>query len=82
LVTGANAGLGLVVATRLAAMRASVHLLCRSEERGRAAVESIRQQTGNEDVHLHVVDVSSAAAVKAFAAEWAERVRLPINSLM
>lgn len=49
-VSGANAGLGLEVARGLAAHGGVVHLLCRSEQRGRAAVEEL------------VVDGAAAAA--------------------
>lgn len=42
LVTGANSGLGLATSEALAARGAEVWLLCRSEERGRAAVQEIR----------------------------------------
>lgn len=70
LVTGANAGLGRSTATDLAQRGATVHLLCRNEARGREAMEDIRRSTRNENVHLHVVDVSSATDVEAFAAKW------------
>lgn len=46
---------------------ASVHLVCRSEQRGKDAVEKIVQSTKNEDVHLHVADMADAAAVQAVA---------------
>jgi NAD(P)-dependent dehydrogenase (short-subunit alcohol dehydrogenase family) len=44
-----------------------VHMLCRDEERGSAAREDIVKDTGNGDVHLHVVDVSSLRSVRDFA---------------
>lgn len=49
-VSGANAGLGLEVARGLAARGGVVHLLCRSEARGRAALEEL------------VIDGAAAAA--------------------
>jgi NAD(P)-dependent dehydrogenase (short-subunit alcohol dehydrogenase family) len=58
LVTGANSGIGYAAALALADLGAEVFLLCRSLERGQAAVDSIREATGNRRVHLHQVDLS------------------------
>lgn len=80
-ITGANAGLGYAAAKGLASRKAEVHMLCRSAERGRAAVASIIEATGNPAVHLHVVDVSDTSAVKAFASTWLSSGR-PITSLV
>jgi NAD(P)-dependent dehydrogenase (short-subunit alcohol dehydrogenase family) len=66
-VTGANAGLGRATVEALAARGASVHMLCRSRERGEAAREEIARATGNTNLTLHVVDVANRAAVR----EWA-----------
>ncbi len=67
LVTGANSGLGLAVSNGLAAREATVHMLCRNEERGSAARDAVVKETSNRDVHLHVVDVSSLKSVRDFA---------------
>ena len=65
-VTGANSGIGWAAATALAARGAEVWLVCRDRGRGQEAVASIRKTTGNQRVHLEVVDVSHLAAVRAF----------------
>ena len=65
-VTGANSGIGRAAATALAARGAEVWLVCRNRGRGQEAVASIRKTTGNQRVHLEVVDVSHLAAVRAF----------------
>ena len=70
LVTGANAGIGLCTSIALASRNASVHMLCRNRERGEEAVSDVRRISGNENVTLHVVDVSLVSSVKAFAADW------------
>jgi NAD(P)-dependent dehydrogenase (short-subunit alcohol dehydrogenase family) len=80
LVTGANAGLGLSVATGLAAREATVHMLCRSEERGAAAQRTISETTGNPEVHLHVVDVSSLESIRAFAGDGSGPVDVLIHN--
>lgn len=46
---------------------ARVILACRSESRGTAALNEIKQTTGNADVHLRIVDLSSMDSVRAFA---------------
>jgi dehydrogenase/reductase SDR family member 12 len=81
-VTGANAGLGFETARALAARNATVHVLCRNKEKGEAAIKSIEATKGPfGSVKLHLVDVSSKAAVVAFANEWLAKGE-PINSLV
>lgn len=69
LVTGATDGLGLLVARRLAARGAEVLLHGRSRERGEAALEEIRAETGNERIGLHLADLSSLTDVRRLAEE-------------
>ena len=66
LVTGGNSGLGLATARALAEREACVWLLCRNRERGNRAVQQIIAETGNTDVHLGLVDVSSLESVRSF----------------
>lgn len=71
IVTGANAGLGRAAAEALARRNAIVHMVCRNKERGEEAARAVRAAAGpTGEVRLHVVDVSDAKAVHAFAAEW------------
>lgn len=67
IVTGANTGIGKFIALDFARRGARVILACRSEERGTAALNEIREKTGNLDVHLRLVDVSSLDSVREFA---------------
>jgi NAD(P)-dependent dehydrogenase (short-subunit alcohol dehydrogenase family) len=69
LVTGANKGLGLEIAKGLARRGCTLYLACRSEERGKEAVEAVRHEADNRDVHLKVCDLASSAAIAALAAE-------------
>ena len=71
LVTGANSGIGFETALALADLGAEVALLCRNTERGEAAVERIRSQTGNRRVTLETLDVSDLTAVREVAARLA-----------
>ncbi|KAI7842490.1 hypothetical protein COHA_003844 [Chlorella ohadii] len=52
MVTGANQGLGYQTSLELAKRGATLYMVCRNEERGREAVERVRRDSGNSDVHL------------------------------
>jgi dehydrogenase/reductase SDR family member 12 len=79
LVTGANAGLGYETSLALADLGARVVLLCRDQQRGEAARDRIRGQTGNPCVDLVVLDVSHLAAIRAVAPELAKE---PVSVLV
>jgi len=73
LVSGANSGIGKATARGLAIRAAEVHMLCRSKERGTAALNSIKDDKRVDDsskIHLHVVDLSEPEQIKAFAADF------------
>lgn len=57
-VTGANSGIGYCVARAFAERNATVHMVCRNQARGEEARSKVLAETGNEDVYLHVLDVS------------------------
>ena len=81
LVTGANSGIGRATALALARLGATVRLLCRSRERCEKAVELLRAVTGNRQVHLDVVDLSSLDSVRAFAERLScRRVDILVNN--
>ncbi|MCX5382612.1 oxidoreductase [Streptomyces sp. NBC_00083] len=80
-VTGANSGIGLVTARELARRGARVVLACRSEARGRQAVESVRRDVPGADVELLLLDLADLASVRAFAEAFPyERLDLLINN--
>jgi NAD(P)-dependent dehydrogenase (short-subunit alcohol dehydrogenase family) len=66
-VTGASDGIGLGLATRLAAAGAEVLLPVRNRRKGEAAVAAIRQTAPAAEVSLHDLDLSSLASVAALA---------------
>ena len=73
LITGATSGIGLVTARELAACGATVAMVGRNETKTRAAVEAIRQQTGNAEVDYLLADLSSQAAVRGVADAFQRR---------
>ena len=73
LITGATSGIGLVTARALARRGATVALVGRDEARSRAAVEAIRQQTGNSEVDYLLADFGSLAAIRGLAEAFQRR---------
>ena len=67
-VTGANSGIGKEAALGLAQLGATVVLVCRSQERGAAALAEIKQRSGNDSVALLVADLGSQQQVRRAAA--------------
>jgi NAD(P)-dependent dehydrogenase (short-subunit alcohol dehydrogenase family) len=73
LITGGTSGIGRAAATALAAMGAEVVVAGRDRERGEAAVEEIRETSGNERVFLMLADLAVQAEVRGLAEEFRER---------
>uniref|UniRef100_A0A7S0RAS4 Protochlorophyllide reductase n=1 Tax=Pyramimonas obovata TaxID=1411642 RepID=A0A7S0RAS4_9CHLO len=67
IVSGANSGIGRVIATELAQMQARVIMACRSEERTLPVVKDIKELTGNQNVEYWPLDLASLASVRSFA---------------
>ena len=67
IVTGANSGIGKETALGLARMGAHVVMVCRNAEKGKAALEEIRRESGSSQVDLLIADMSSQASVRALA---------------
>ena len=70
IITGANSGIGKAAAIQLANLGATVIMACRSEERGRTAVEEVRQVTGNNNIEFMQVDLSLQKSIRQFANEY------------
>ena len=63
IVTGGNSGIGLSVATYCASKNADVILFCRSQERGDAAAEKIREETGKDSVRCVECDAGDKDSI-------------------
>ena len=73
IVTGANSGLGLRTAVRLAEHGAEVVLACRDPHRGRTALEALLSEVPTAGAELRELDLAELASVRRFAAVWADR---------
>jgi len=73
LVTGGTSGIGRETAARLAELGATVVVVGRDAERGRAAVTEIRHRAPSAEVDLLTADMSSLAEVRRLAAEVLEK---------
>ncbi|XP_074514068.1 dehydrogenase/reductase SDR family member 12 [Sebastes fasciatus] len=71
-ITGANSGIGKATALELANRGGIVHMVCRNKERADAAKEEIMEKSKNQNVHVHVVDMSSARQVWEFAQNFSQ----------
>jgi NAD(P)-dependent dehydrogenase (short-subunit alcohol dehydrogenase family) len=72
-VTGANSGIGKETAEGLARMGATVVMVCRDPERGRAALESIKARSGNQSIELMICDFASLAQIRKLAEEFKQK---------
>jgi NAD(P)-dependent dehydrogenase (short-subunit alcohol dehydrogenase family) len=71
--TGANSGLGLVVARELARKGALVVMACRNMEKGRTALAEVEAAASGPEPELEELDLASLDSVRSFAEEFAAR---------
>ena len=67
-ITGANSGIGLETARRLALAGADVVLAVRSVDKGKGAADDIRGTAPDSTVSVSALDLASLASIEAFAA--------------
>jgi NAD(P)-dependent dehydrogenase (short-subunit alcohol dehydrogenase family) len=72
LMTGASRGLGRIAAERILLGRPDVHLVVTA--RGGTLADDLRASTGNPNVTALTCDLTSAAAIRATAADLAEQL--------
>lgn len=67
LITGATSGIGLASAKALAKMGAELYLVGRNGQKGKKVVQEIKSETGNQNIHLIIGDLSSLMNVTKVA---------------
>ncbi|BFZ07211.1 hypothetical protein BsWGS_10250 [Bradybaena similaris] len=83
IITGANTGIGLETAKELAKRGGRIIMACRDTVRGETARKAIVEETGNNNVILKKLDLTSFASIKAFSKEINEsesRIDILINN--
>ena len=83
IVTGANTGIGKATVLDLAKRGGKIYLACRSEEKGIAALNEIKEATGNENLHFLALDLTSLDSVREFSKKFHEletRLDILINN--
>ncbi|XP_036401327.1 dehydrogenase/reductase SDR family member 12 [Megalops cyprinoides] len=78
MITGANSGIGKAAALEIAKRGGTVHLVCRNKDRAEAAKADIVEQSKNEDVHIHLLDMSSPRHVWEFAESFQQNNSLHV----
>eukprot|EP00761_Pharyngomonas_kirbyi_P013280 gb/GECH01013307.1/.p1 GENE.gb/GECH01013307.1/~~gb/GECH01013307.1/.p1 ORF type:complete len:317 (+),score=78.52 gb/GECH01013307.1/:1-951(+) len=82
LITGANVGVGLETAVALASMgKPHIHCACRNSNKGEKAIEEIKKRSGNDQIYLHSLDLSSLESVRNLVKEYKSN-GYPLNILI
>ncbi len=63
LITGATSGIGLASAKALSKMGAELYLIGRNAQKGEKVKQEIKSETGNQNIHLIIGDLSSLMEV-------------------
>ena len=75
LVTGANRGLGLEIASALALKGAHLVMACRDVEKGDEAAASVRRAMPSVQIEVMRLDIADLGSIRRFAQEFASRFR-------
>uniref|UniRef100_A0A8D0DIP1 Uncharacterized protein n=1 Tax=Salvator merianae TaxID=96440 RepID=A0A8D0DIP1_SALMN len=78
MVTGANSGIGKATAKEIAKRGGMVHLVCRNRERAEEAKKEITAETGNQNVWVHILDMSDPKGIWKFAELFKNEHRLNV----
>lgn len=65
-ITGANSGIGFETARQLASDGAEIIMVCRSEERGQAALKRIKVELPQAQLALYTADLASPTSIRKF----------------
>ncbi|XP_075877393.1 dehydrogenase/reductase SDR family member 12-like isoform X2 [Nelusetta ayraudi] len=73
MITGANSGIGKATAMAVAKQGGTVHMVCRNRERAEEARECIVNESGNTEVHIHILDMAETCKVLEFAESFKQQ---------
>nr|XP_039258437.1 dehydrogenase/reductase SDR family member 12-like [Styela clava] len=73
MITGSNSGIGKSAAIEIAKKGGTIHMVCRNSERADKAKDEIVTASGNQDVHVHILDMSKLSEVHKFAHEFSTK---------
>lgn len=73
MVTGANSGLGKCIAIEIAKRGGIVHMVCRNPTAAEEAKSEIIEASRNQNVFVHILDLSQPKAVYQFAYNFREK---------
>ena len=66
MITGSNSGIGKQSALEIARRGGTVHMVCRNPKYAEDAKNEIIEATKNENVHVHILDVSNPKEILKF----------------
>lgn len=72
LITGSNSGIGKETALEIAERGGIVHLVCRNPTAAQEARDEIAQKSENNNIFVHILDMSQPRRVHDFATKFAE----------
>ncbi|XP_049557298.1 dehydrogenase/reductase SDR family member 12 isoform X4 [Orcinus orca] len=78
MVTGGNSGIGKATAFEIARRGGTVHLVCRDENRAEGARGEIIRESGNQNIFLHIVDLSDPKTVWKFVENFKQEHTLNV----
>ena len=70
LITGATNGIGKAAAVQLAELGTTLVLVGRNPDKTAATVQQLKEQTGNQEIHSFVADLSSLQAIRGLADDF------------
>jgi len=80
-ITGSSDGIGVPTAMTIAKTGAHTILAVRNLEKGQKVADNIKQESGNPNVEVMKLDLSSFASVREFAEEFRKK-SIPLNLLI
>lgn len=72
MITGSNSGIGESVAQQVAKCGGTVHMVCRNAQTAQDAKALMIEKFKNQNIHVHVLDLSAPREVYKFAKRFAE----------